>query len=64
MPRFADAMEIIYVEGHSNDGTFEEYVNAFRMRMPGSGISSLRDKKENRGGNHKEFDMARGKMYL
>lgn len=24
MPRFADDMEIIYVEGHSSDGTFEE----------------------------------------
>ncbi len=24
MPRFADDMEIIYVEGHSNDGTFDE----------------------------------------
>ena len=24
MPRFAEAMEILYVEGHSSDGTFEE----------------------------------------
>ena len=59
MPRFADDMEIIYVEGHSSDGTFEE---CERVRDAYAGTWNIRVAQQDGKGKgdavRKGFDMA------
>ena len=59
MPRFAEDMEILYVEGHSSDGTFEEckrvrdaYVDEWNIRV------AQQDGKGKGDAVRKGFDMA------
>ena len=59
MPRFADDMEIIYVEGHSSDGTFEE---CERVRDAYAGTWNIRVAQQDGKGKgdavRKGFEMA------
>jgi SAM-dependent methyltransferase len=59
MPRFAEDMEILYVEGHSSDGTFEE---CERVREVYAGQWNIRVARQDGRGKgdavRKGFDMA------
>ncbi len=59
MPRFVDDMEILYVEGHSSDGTFEE---CERVRDAYAGTWNIRVARQDGKGKgdavRKGFDMA------
>ena len=52
MPRFAKDMEILFVEGHSSDGTFEE---CERVRDAYAGewdIKAVQQDGKGKGGRH------------
>jgi SAM-dependent methyltransferase len=65
MPRFADDMEILFVEGHSSDGTFEE---CERVRDAYAGdwdIKAVRQDGKGKGDAvRKGFDLARGDVLM
>ena len=65
MPRFADDMEILFVEGNSSDGTFEE---CERVRDAYAGewdIKAVRQDGKGKGDAvRKGFDMARGDVLM
>lgn len=59
MPRFADRMEIIYVEGHSSDGTFEECERVRDAYRDAWDIKAVRQDGRGKGDAvRKGFDMA------
>lgn len=65
MPRFADDMEILFVEGNSSDGTFEE---CERVRDAYAGewdIKAVRQDGKGKGDAvRKGFDLARGDVLM
>ncbi len=65
MPRFADDMEILFVEGNSSDGTFEE---CERVRDAYTGewdIKAVRQDGKGKGDAvRKGFDLARGDVLM
>tara|TARA_B100000676_G_C18073649_1_gene846124 strand:- start:34 stop:1467 length:1434 start_codon:yes stop_codon:yes gene_type:complete len=65
MPRFAEDMEIIYVEGHSSDGTFEE---CERVRDAYAGRWNIRVARQDGKGKgdavRKGFDMAKKEILM
>ena len=65
MPRFADDMEIMFVEGNSNDGTFEE---CERVRDAYASVWDIKVVRQNGKGKgdavRKGFDLARGDVLM
>jgi SAM-dependent methyltransferase len=65
MPRFAEDMEILYVEGNSSDGTFEE---CERVREKYAGVWDIKTARQDGKGKgdavRKGFDMARGDVLM
>ena len=65
MPRFAEDMEILYVEGHSSDGTFKE---CERVRDSYPDLWNIRVARQDGKGKgdavRKGFDMARGDVLM
>jgi SAM-dependent methyltransferase len=65
MPRFAEDMEIIYVEGNSSDGTYEE---CERVRDAYAGTWDIKTARQEGKGKgdavRKGFDMARGDVLM
>lgn len=65
IPRFADEMEILYVEGNSSDGTFEE---CERVRDAYAGEWNIRVARQDGKGKgdavRKGFDMATGEVLM
>ena len=65
MPRFADDMEIMFVEGNSNDGTFEE---CERVRDAYAGVWDIKVVRQNGKGKgdavRKGFDLPRGDVLM
>ncbi len=64
MPRFCDDLEIIFVEGHSTDGTYEECLRV-QKAYPGLDIKVLRqDGKGKADAVRKGFGEARGEVLM
>jgi len=64
LPRFCDDMEIIFVEGHSQDGTWEEILRV-QSAYPHMDIKALRqDGKGKADAVWKGFDVARGDILM
>jgi SAM-dependent methyltransferase len=64
IPNFCDDMEIIFVEGHSQDGTFEE-IKKVISQYPDYDIKSLQqDGKGKADAVYKGFEHARGEVLM
>jgi 2-polyprenyl-3-methyl-5-hydroxy-6-metoxy-1,4-benzoquinol methylase len=64
LPDFAPDMEVIYVEGHSHDGTFEE-CERVRGAYPGRDIKVMRQDGKGKGDAvRKGFGAARGEVVM
>ena len=64
LPQFCDDMEILFVEGHSSDGTREE-IEQVIARHPGRDIKLLVQDGEGKGNAvHMAFDAARGDILM
>lgn len=65
MPRFAEDMEILYIEGHSSDGTFGECERVRDAYMEMWNIRVARQDGKGKGDAvRKGFDMARGDVLM
>jgi SAM-dependent methyltransferase len=64
IPRFADDVEIIFVEGHSKDGTWEE-IQRVIAAYPGRDIKAIRQPGKGKGDAvFAGFDAARGDVLM
>lgn len=64
LPKFAPDLEILFVEGHSKDGTFEE-CERVRDAYPGRDIKALRQDGKGKGDAvRKGFNAARGDILI
>jgi SAM-dependent methyltransferase len=64
IPRFVEALEIIFVEGHSRDGTWEE-IERVVAAHPGLDIKALRQPGNGKGDAvFTGFDAARGEVLI
>lgn len=64
LPRFCDDLEILYVEGHSQDGTYEE-IERVIAAYPQYDIKATRQDGKGKGDAvRKGFDMARGDVLM
>lgn len=63
-PRFCDDMEILFVEGHSSDGTWEEVLRV-QQAYPHLDIKAVRQTGKGKGNAVREaFDAARGDVLM
>jgi SAM-dependent methyltransferase len=65
LPRFADRIEVIFVEGHSRDGTDEEVERVVAAGAPGLVLRGFRQEGVGKGDAvRKGFAMATGEMLM
>ncbi len=64
IPSFGKSMELIFVEGHSSDGTFEEIVNV-KADNPDKNIHIIKQSEKGKGNAVREgFEMASGDVLM
>jgi SAM-dependent methyltransferase len=64
IPRFAESLEIIFIEGHSEDGTWEE-IERVVAAYPGRNIKAMRQQGAGKGDAvFAGFDAARGDVLI
>lgn len=64
LPRFCDDLEILYVEGHSQDGTWEEIQRVIEAYPQYDIKATIQDGKGKGDAVRKGFDMARGDVLM